>query len=297
MKKRYSRQKTQYILCLALFFLCTAFFGSCGIKGTESGVVHFPGDENCPYPALVSQMLPSYTVKTGSFSPFQKLEEGAVIEASEIMAASALETGAAKYWYPQYLATVVIAIDRDQTTVQINSWSDLPSIKEEVGLITSRRHLRLMAMAFGLDSADGGGQTEVRGRTIDSTFTLKKAAALLRVLQAENRLIQNSFKTPIVICYDYEAAQMIKQGRNIEIIVPGEGTLTYEKGLLSNTPLVFEGDAESLLLAAGFRLLDGRCSNAPPSAGDTPPQWARPKLHACWMVCTQRRPRIITRTA
>jgi hypothetical protein len=163
------------------------------------------------------------------------------------------------------VATVVITVDRGQTSARITTWSDLPGCGEEVGLITSRRHLRLMAMAFGLDSADGGGQT------VDSTFTLSRAAALLRILQAENRLVQNSYKTPIVICYDYEAAQMIKQGRNIEIVVPGEGTLTYEKGLLSNTPLVFEGDTEPLLLAAGFRLLDGRCSNDHTAVGDPPP--------------------------
>ena len=246
MKIRFCKLKVRSFFCLALLCLLIVSLGSCGYRTLENGVIYCANDENNPYPALVSQMLRSYTVKITSFSPFLKLEEGAVIEASDVMAASALETGAAKYWYPQYLATVVIAVDRGMTDARINSWSDLPACGEVVGFITSRRHLRLAAMAFGLEG---------------ESFSLKKAAALLRTLQANNRLIQNSFKPPIVICYDYEAAQMIKQGRNIEIVVPDEGTLSYEKGLLSNTPLVFAGDAESLLLAAGFRLV-GAYDNA-----------------------------------
>jgi len=52
---------------------------------------------------------------------------------------------------------------------------------------------------------------------------------------------------------------MIKSGRNMEVIIPIEGTFTYEKGLLSKNPLAFTGDIEGLLLDAGFRLPDGRC--------------------------------------
>ncbi|MDP0919592.1 hypothetical protein Q6272_31590, partial [Klebsiella pneumoniae] len=77
-------------------------------------------------------------------------------------------------------------------------------------------------------------------------------------LHDDSRLKINSFESPIMICYDYQAATLIENGRNIEIIIPAEGTFTYEKGLLSNEPLNFEGNPDKLLLEAKLRLLNGQ---------------------------------------
>jgi hypothetical protein len=77
-------------------------------------------------------------------------------------------------------------------------------------------------------------------------------------LHHEKNLIRNSFEPPVVICFDYQAAELVKNGKNIEIIIPSEGTLTYERGFISNIELEFNKDTEDLLLNAGFRLTDGR---------------------------------------
>ena len=63
---------------------------------------------------------------------------------------------------------------------------------------------------------------------------------------------------PIIICFDYQAAALIEKGRNIEIIIPAEGTYTYEKGLLSNEKLDFGGNIGKSLIGANLRLLDGQ---------------------------------------
>lgn len=88
-------------------------------------------------------------------------------------------------------------------------------------------------------------------------YTLKKTIELLSSLHKKSLLKINSFDSPIIICYDYQAAALIEEGRNIEIIIPSEGTLTYEKGLLSNDNLVFEDNIDELLFQSKFRLLDG----------------------------------------
>ena len=206
------------------------------------------------YPDVVAQILPAYAVKKRLNRAFQYLDQGNIVEAFDPQAVSALRAGVAKYWYPHYLATVVIAVDRDRTNANINSWSDLPNTIDEVGISSAisshpvvSNQMILSAIAFGLEGEN---------------YTLKRAAELLVVLRAEKRLVVNSLDQSVMICYDFQAADLIKNGRNIEVIVPREGTLTYEKGLLSNTELVFSDDVNNLLLAGGFRLSDGRCDPA-----------------------------------
>jgi len=181
---------------------------------------------------------------------FENLKNGTAVEAFDAQAFSALETGTAKYWYPQYLATVVIAVDRDRTNARINSWSDLLNTREEVGYPDTPRlnnEMLMSAVSYGLE---GEG------------YTLKSAAKLFAALRAENRFVKGTMESPVLICYDYYAAKLIKSGRNIEVIIPSQGTFTYEKGLLSNIELVFSDNAENTLLSAGFRLLDGRGDHA-----------------------------------
>jgi len=242
MKLRYS-----LILCFLAVFL-----GACEQTG-QNEVVYCASDVDATYPSVVSQILPSYTVKTTGLQPLRFLNTGSATEAFDPQAFSALETGIAKHWYPQYLATGIIAIDRDMTSARINSWSDLPAAGEDVGLCIS----------FGSSRVGYETLMAVIARGLSGEyFSLEKAASLLRQLNVEKRLFQNSFDKAIIVCYDFQAVQMIKKGRNIEIIVPSEGTFTFERGLLSNTPLEFSGDMNAVLLANGLRLLDGRCDRA-----------------------------------
>ena len=241
----------------ALVFLCLIILSGSGCSqsadnnsGSGKNVVVCIDDEFSSYPEVLSQILPDYTLERADNSPFRNLQNGKVSEAFDPHAVSALETGAAKHWYPQYLATVVIAVDRELTDAKISSWSDLPGSGEAVGF--SGKHLLsyetlMSAVAYGLT---GEG------------YSLKSAARLLAALNAQGRLIQNSYESPILICYDYAAARLIKNGRKLEIIVPAEGTLSYEKGLLSTDELTFSGDTEALLLSNGFRLLNGCCDTS-----------------------------------
>ena len=230
------------LLCLLLLFAC-----ACAGEGAPTAVCN--GDAYAAYPEAVARLLPGHEIRRADNQAFTYLEQEAVAEAFDAQAIPALAAGAARYWYPQYLATVVIAVDRGRTQAEIKGWRDLLRVSEAVGFSDSNVNLHLLtaAMAYGLE----GGH-----------FTLNQAAALLARLQAARRLAQNSFEPPVVICYDYQAAALLRAGKNIEMVVPAEGTLTYEKGLLSKRPLEFRGDANALLYAAGLRLRGGACDPA-----------------------------------
>ncbi|MCL2105897.1 MAG: ABC transporter substrate-binding protein [Oscillospiraceae bacterium] len=239
MKKR-AGHVTGRIAALASLCLILCFVSACAESNGGEGLIVCNDDAYTSYPDAVSGLLPDYTVTRAENNAFSYLEQGAVVEVFDAQAVPALEAGLAKYWYPQYLATVVVAVDLERTDARIRGWRDLLAADTAVGFGDSsvNRQLLMAAMAYGLE----GGE-----------FTLNEAARLLAALRSKGRLVRNSFQPPIVICYDYQAAALARQGRSIEIVVPEEGTLSYEKGLLSNWPLVFEGDIDTAMLSAGLR--------------------------------------------
>jgi len=225
-------------LCLALI----ALFGCAAVPGENTVVCG--GGAFSRYADAAARMLPSHTVRRAGDPAYFSLGNGAAVEAFDAQALPALETGLASYWYPQYLATVVIAVDRGQTDAVIRGWGDLAAAGQAVGFndVNSDRQMLMAAMSYGLEGAN---------------FTLGRAAGLLAQLQAKRLLARGAFDTPVVICYDYQAAAMAESGRDVESVMPREGTLTYVKGLLSNRPLAFEGDTDAALRSAGLRPLNG----------------------------------------
>ena len=159
-------------------------------------------------------------------SIYARLRKGEVIEAFDTQAVPALEMGLAKHWYPQSTATAVIAVDRERTDAEINGWRDLENAGEAVGFDDTavNGEMLMAAMSYGLEGEN---------------FTLREAAGLLAGLRTKGLFAFGSFDAPIVICLDYQAA-----AAGMEIIVPGEGTLTYVTGLLSNHPLESERTAQ-----------------------------------------------------
>jgi len=247
MGRRGGRRKAGAI---AFALLCLILFSLIGCTSQEQGVgsvVFVFDDKHNSYDNVAAQMLPAYTISKINH-PIPTLNEGAAaVEVFNNQALPALEYGVAVYWYPQYLATVIIAVDRDMTDAIVTGWSDLPNAGETVGFVGLLSvEMVFAAVAYGLDG---------------ESFSLRGAAELLAGLRAKGLFAFDSYDQPIVICYDYQAAAMIREGRNLEVVVPREGTLTYERGLLSNVPLSFTGDVDSLLISAGLRLLDGHCDS------------------------------------
>lgn len=233
-------------IAIGLFaILIAAVFSSGFTKEPNSNLVVCNQDDYALYPRVVEQILPSFNIEQSENQPYYILDSGAIAEAFDTQAVGAIETGIARYWYPQYLATVIIAVDRDQTDSVVTSWNDLFATQEEVAFFDTAANVQMLtaAMSYGLEGED---------------YSLKKTIQLLSSIHDKNLLKTNSFESPIIICFDYQAAALIEEGRNLEIIIPTEGTYTYEKGLLSNEKLTFEANVDKLLFSAKLRLLDGQ---------------------------------------
>ncbi|MCL2060482.1 MAG: hypothetical protein FWH01_15765 [Oscillospiraceae bacterium] len=264
-------RRGHFALCLSclLALLCGACDG-----GIDYDTIYITDELYSAYPGALADACPQFTIDTVGGDPYYYLEAGLAVEAFDAQALPALGAGMASHWYPQHLATVVIAVDRDITDVAVNGWSDLIATQEGVGLEYSQINMRMLmsAMAYGLEwspGAQGGGSAGEPGggladepgggsagepgggslRMSSGTYTLDSAVALLAALHKDSRLVQSLVGPPILICYDYQAAALKKSGRNIEIVIPAEGTLSFEKGLLSKTELPNMVDAAQAVQA------------------------------------------------
>lgn len=238
------KKRLRIIIVLLLILVLTVIISGCE-KQLKSNSVICNLEDYSTYPNVVEQILPDFKIEQSENKVYYSLDDGSIAEAFDTQALGALETGIAKYWYPQYLATVIIAVDRNQTDVKITSWNDLFDNQFEVSFFDNAGNAQMLAaaMSYGLEGEN---------------YTLTKAMELLALLHKNKLLKMNTFEAPVIICYDYQAAILIGEGRNFEIIVPSEGTFTYEKGLLSNEKLKFEGNINKVLVESKLRLLDGQ---------------------------------------
>ena len=227
-------------ICIVIVFFLTS------VHASTSHSVQLNLDEYSSYPKVIQQLLPSFFVEhSNNNNAYYIVDNGATSEAFDVQAVGALQSGLAKRWHPQYLATVVIAVDKDQRDGMIRGWNDLLTAEQEVAFLGQPNSLQMQvaAIAYGLEG---------------DHYSLDKAIVLLSTLYNKKLLTMNSSTSPITICFDYQAVALNQSGRNLTIIVPSEGTFTYQKGLLSNEKLVFEGDVDKLLAQNNLPTLDGQ---------------------------------------
>lgn len=240
--KKYAKR-----LLLILFALTAVLFLSCSNQEHNEKTI-YTSDASKAYQTMLSSLLEEYDVKSCTNSSLHYLNKGYPCEAFDIQAYQAIREGFAVYWYPQHLATVIIAVDRDKTDVALHTWSDLLQTEEAIGYMSDQGNsfsgrCLFAAISHGLKN---------------DHYMSREAIDFLVRLQQRKQLLTNNSNTAILICFDYQAVELAKQGRNLEIIVPTEGTLSFEKGLLSTKELYISNQAENSLLAAGLRLPDGR---------------------------------------
>ena len=246
MKMMGNCKKIKKLISFSLFlcFVLILFTGC--VKNDNNNRIYCIEDVISLYSGTITELLPDYEIISDKSRVLTYISKGYISEATDVQAHSMLQTGLAKYWYPQYISTVVIGIDRDKTDAVITGWQDLLSIDEEVSVFLDsfEGDYILSAISYGLDGEN---------------YKTDKAVGLLSSLNKKGLLETKSRNTPILICWDYQVAAMIKEGRNLEIIVPAEGTFSYTRGLLSNKEVSFPKDMDSIFISAGFRLPDGRC--------------------------------------
>jgi hypothetical protein len=193
---------------------------------------------------VLQKMLPGYEMEACESSLLYRISDGYAVEGFDYEAKPALSGHLEKVWYPQFTATVVIAVDRARTDAQIDGWQSLLSANEPVG---SRMDATILAaIAYSMEG---------------DNFSLQSGAKYFRQLYEEDRLLEDSTDAPLLILFDYQAAALCSAGRELEIILPSEGTLCFDKGILSDETLRFPAKMKQALVQAGYRLCDGACDD------------------------------------
>lgn len=170
--------------------------------------------------------------------------------AYELQAIPLMEAGVVKDYRTDFISTIIIAVDKDLVRDDITGWSSLRTGDYQVyfGYMGRLSHIEFgyafLSMKAGLDYEDGGYNNTIH---------------LLKYLHKTGRLTSDDPSVaPVAIMFDYQAAQMRKDGRNIAIIVPAEGTLSFPAGIMSTTDNLPDAKPEDLI-AAGFRMPNGDC--------------------------------------
>ena len=220
-----------------------------GCADSRENTIAFSDSSPTAYKNAVERLLPAYKAENSMGTIFGDLESATAREVFDAQAIPLLESNGELYWYPQYLATPVIAVDREQTDAEIKSWSDLRDIAEDVSFVDAKPYSdpMLAAISYALEG---------------DNYTLNEATSLLADIADEGRLFKNDASRPVLLLFDYQTAELLKQGRNLDIIIPSEGTLSFQRGLLSNEELRFAEDIGETLLSYGLRTLDGRADES-----------------------------------
>ncbi len=187
-------------------------------------------------------------------SPLRVFEQGFNIATFDTLAAPLVKANNDYHFEPHHVQTIIIALDRDQTNLDIRSFFDL------------------MISGLGINF-DFGQQVDANYWQYPQTHQVLSAMSLalfgeydiealseqIKWLDSQNRFFYDDFSQEAIVTYDNIAVEMIKTGRNLDIIVPGDGSLSFIKGVLSsNDSLSFDEDLDSILIQEGFRLPDGR---------------------------------------
>ena len=162
------------------------------------------------------------------------------------------------YWYPQYMATVILAVS-DDCPYDVTGWQSLVTMPVSVCMISAQPQysFSVQAMSYGL-GRDVSGQPAVQAlKKIheEGRFRLDTLTGFNMMMPYRNRPAAQ-----VYVLYDYQARQWQRRGAPIHIIVPDEGTMAFQKGLLSKTPLVVDDAALADRLAdAAYRteLMEG----------------------------------------
>jgi hypothetical protein len=137
---------------------------------------------------------------------------------------------------------------------KITGWEDVLNSNNKVALTIRQPYFSylLMGLTYGLS-----GKWETQAAII-----------YLQKLQQDGRLLLDNqygniaylhkspqkVDAPIRIMFDYEIVQLNKAGGKYKIVIPKEGTLTFNKGILSKKPLYFTNKKlANDLIEQGFR--------------------------------------------
>ncbi len=220
-------------------------------------------DVGSAYSTTIQALFPTISLqKSPHTSAFQQFNLGKNIEAFESQSKLLLECNKNYHFEAHYVHTVIIAIDKNQVSESITSFYDALHSNYPIN--------------FNFGEASGKmlwDLPQAQHIVLSMAQALYKEHNLISIskdfytLHENGRFFTNDTNKPISIKYDSDAAELIPNGKNIEIIIPSDGTYSFIGGLLAKKDIRFSGEEFSTLLVQnGMRLPNGDAGPWFPSA-------------------------------
>ncbi len=240
LRERCPRAFVRCFLCALFSLLFSLLLSSCGRHKTS--YILACREEN-KVAGILREGMKGWRVETTQTEElFRRLERGEAVEAWDFQAIPAIEQKKASYWYPLYETRLVLAVDRKQTGVELRGFRDIFLKKLPLQVIFDEEEYYVLLMTLGYALSDEEG-----------TADFKEAETFLENMRVRGSL-GNDRSGAILLLYDYQAREMVKEGRELEILVPEEGSLIFVSGILSRDPLQIPTSVKKDLNLAGFSL-------------------------------------------
>ncbi len=193
-------------------------------------------------------------------SPLRFLQDNQNINVFESQALP-ITHAVSKYTFsPHYEQTIIIAVDRNQTNEKITSWDDILQSTLPINFSFGKP---IATMAWNTPQMRQIIAT--MSQALYDSYNIKAIAKDFQRLYANKRFFTNDNTIPLSVMYDSEAVALIKEGRNLEIVFPSEGTFSFTAGLLHNSTMKFDSKSlNAALIDAGFRLPTGEANELYP---------------------------------
>ncbi len=149
-------------------------------------------------------------------------KQGALVY--DVQALPLISTGEEFYFYPLYTDAVVLIVDKEQLETSPSGWEslkDFSSLKVSLPDEEPERSLVWMAISHAL-----GGE-----------FKQKHAVDYLQEIKKGNPRLAKDEHAPLQIDFASHGYRQKEEGRDVEIIIPEEGSLSFEVGMTSFQPL------------------------------------------------------------
>ena len=239
------------LVCLCWFFWLLAF------TVVPGAVILYDQNHGQAYGRTLTELAGDEVQGQPSAQLLRRLSEEEVlaIEAYDVQAAVLQQNSRVPYyWYPHYTATVVLAV-ADTCPFPITGWQSLETVPVSLALSADEPAALFFIQAMSYDLAqDLSGQAGMD---------------LLQRIQEQGRLQLSGeaqhLPAQVWVLFDYQARQWQHRGAPVHIVVPVEGTLSFQKGLLAKHPLALENNKLSeMLISQGYAL-------TPPAQGQYTP--------------------------
>lgn len=230
------------LVCLCWFFWLLAFTGAFG------AVILYDHNDGQAYGRILAELTGDEVQGQPSSQLLRRLSEEDVlaIEAYDVQAAVLQQNSQVPYyWYPHYTATVVLAV-ADTCPFPITGWQSLETSPVSLALTADEPEslFFMQAMSYGLDGNLSG----------------QAGMDLLQRIQEQGRLQMAEgpqyLPAQVWVLFDYQAWQWQRRGAPIHIVVPVEGTLSFQKGLLAKRPLALDDyKLSEMLISQDYALI------------------------------------------